>query len=98
MAETSSESTSAKQESQALLFMGRGRAVLTITDFDAWKPFFKQDDQELTVELIDAIEQAATYENYSVEGKIRVQWPEVILEFNMDRFLGISYHCDQYGC
>ncbi len=88
MAETASEK--AKKESQGPTFMGRGRAVLTIRDFHSWKVFFKRDDQELSEELVETIEQVAdaSYDNYCVEGKIRIEWPEVFLDFNMDRFLG----------
>ncbi len=82
------ESDKVRKESQGPIFMGRGRAVLTIKDFHHWKTFFKQDDQELSDEFIDTIEQAATYENFSTEGKIRIEWPEVYLDFNLDRFLG----------
>ena len=74
------------------MFMGRGRALLTVMDtdghFEHWKPFFKVYGQDLPDPLIDAIEEKASYDNFTIEGKIRVEWPKVILEFNLDRFLG----------
>ncbi len=70
------------------LFKGRGRATLTVLGYRNWKGFLKCNERELTSEEIADVEKAADYENFSVEGVVRVEWPEVTLDFRMDRFLG----------
>lgn len=77
-----------RRSSQKAIFMGHGRAVLTILDFNNWKPFLKRDGRALTVGEISEIEEAANYDNFSVDGKIRIEWPEVAVLFKMDLFLG----------
>lgn len=88
MANQEGQGDSERRSSQKASFMGRGRAVLTILDFNHWKNFFKRDGRDLTMEEKVDIEYAASFDNYSVDGKVRVDWPEVTVEFNMDRFLG----------
>lgn len=70
------------------LFKGRGRATLTVFGYQNWQDFLKCNDRELTSEEIARVEMAADYENFSVEGVIGVEWPDIRLEFKMDRFLG----------
>ena len=88
MANQEEQGDGERRSSQKAFFMGRGRAVLTILDFNHWKDFFKRDGRNLTMEEKVDIEYAANFDNFSVDGKVRVEWPEVTVEFNMDRFLG----------
>ncbi len=75
-------------DSGKLLFKGRGRATLTVLGYRNWKDFLKCNERELTSEEIANVEMAADYDNFNVEGVIRVEWPDITLEFRMDRFLG----------
>ena len=76
--------------SQDSLFRGKGKAVLTILGYKNWKSFLKVEDRDLTVEEMVDIEYSADYDNFAVEGQIRVNWPDITVEFNMDRFTGIK--------
>lgn len=69
-------------------FKGNGKATLTILGYRNWKTFLKCNDRDLTDEEAFDVEYAADYHNFSVEGVIRVDWPDVTLEFNMDKFVG----------
>ena len=69
-------------------FKGNGRATLTILGYKNWKQFFMCNERALTPQEIDDLEYAANYKNFCVEGVVRVEWPDVRVEFEVDRFLG----------
>ena len=70
------------------LFKGNGRATLTILGYKNWKQFLRCNERELTPLEIMELEYAADYNNFSVEGVVRVEWPVVTVEFEADKFLG----------
>ena len=76
----------------SLLFKGSGDATLTIFGFESWKEFLRRGDRPLAEAEIDRLESAATCENYSIGGRVTVEWPEVRLDFAVDYFLG-KCHC-----
>ena len=70
------------------LFKGNGPATLTILGYKNWKQFLRCNERELTPSEIVDLEYAADYNNFSVEGVVRVEWPLVTVEFKADKFLG----------
>ena len=70
------------------MFKGSGRATLTILGYKHWKEFLKCNDRDLKPKEIEDLERAADYHNFAVEGVVRVEWPEVTVEFEMEKFLG----------
>ena len=73
---------------EKLLFKGSGDATLTVYHFESWKRFLRRGDRPLTEPEIERIEEAATLENFSIGGRVAVEWPEVELAFSMDDFVG----------
>ena len=74
--------------SKDCFFKGSGRAVLNVYGFQEWKYFFDCNERGITEPVADLIESKADFENFTVEGTITVEWPDVTLTFNMDKFLG----------
>ena len=74
--------------SKECFFKGKGRAVLNIYGYDHWKYFFMANGRELTGAEADEIEACSNFENFNVEGTINVEWPNVTIEFSMNKFLG----------
>ena len=70
------------------LYVGNGSATLTIYGYRHWMEFLKCNEMPLSDEDIDALESAASCRNYSIEGTIKVNWPVVTVEFEMEKFLG----------
>ena len=83
-----------------ILFRGSGDATLTVFGFENWKEFLGRGDRPLTEAEVDRIEEAASVENFSVGGRIAVEWPDVELAFAMDDFVGkqSSYLTYTYLC
>ena len=75
------------------IFKGSGNATLTILGYKSWKQFLKCNDRILTHEEAIDIEYAADYQNFNVKGVIRVDWPDVTIEFNMDKFISALCVC-----
>ena len=75
------------------IFKGSGSATLTILGYQSWKQFLKCNDRALTYEEATDIEYAADYQNFNVKGVIRVDWPDVTIEFNMDTFISALCVC-----
>ena len=71
-----------------VLFRGSGDATLTVFGFENWKEFLSRGDRPLTEAEVERIEEAASIENFSVGGRIAVEWPDVELAFAMDDFVG----------
>ena len=71
-----------------LLFKGKGVAILNVYGHEHWKTFLKHEDKEIPYELTSNIDYAADYNNFNVHGEILVEWPNVTVVFNMDKFLG----------
>ena len=71
-----------------VLFRGSGDATLTVFGFENWKEFLGRGDRPLTEAEVGRIEEAASVENFSVGGRIAVEWPDVELAFAMDDFVG----------
>ena len=71
-----------------VLFRGSGDATLTVFGFENWKEFLSRGDRPLTEAEVERIEEAASVENFSVGGRIAVEWPDVELAFAMDDFVG----------
>lgn len=86
-------STGRKFSEGRCVFKGRGSATLTILGYKNWKEFLKCNDRDLTPEEADDIESAADYQNFNVKGVIRVDWPDVTIEFNMDKFISTLCVC-----
>ena len=42
----------------------------------------------MTYAEADEIEASSDFENFNVEGTVTVEWPDVTLEFNMNKLLG----------
>lgn len=74
-----------------LLFKGSGDAILTVYGFQSWKEFLGRGDRPLTDAEVERIEGASSLENFSVGGRIAVEWPEVEVDFSMDEFIGMCY-------
>ena len=74
--------------SKECFFKGSGRAVLNIYGYEEWKYFFHCNGREMTAAEAREIEMKTDFDNFNVEGSITVEWPDVSLEFNMNRFLG----------
>lgn len=74
--------------SKDCFFKGHGRAVLNIFGYEEWKYFFNCNGREMSASEASEIEIRSDFENFNVEGTISVEWPDVILEFNMNKFLG----------
>lgn len=74
-----------------LLFKGSGDAILTVYGFESWKEFLCRGDRPLTDAEVERIEEASTLDNFSVGGRIAVEWPEVEIDFSMDEFIGMCY-------
>ena len=74
--------------SKECFFKGNGRAVVNIYGFEQWKHFFKANGREMTYAEADEIEASSDFENFNVEGTVTVEWPDVTLEFNMNKLLG----------
>lgn len=71
-----------------ILFKGKGVAILNIYGYDHWKTLLKLNDKEIPYEITSDIDYVADIDNYSVHGEIQVEWPDVTVVFNMDKFLG----------
>ena len=71
-----------------VLFRGGGDATFTVFGFETWKEFLSRGDRPLTEAELERIEEAADFENFSVGGRVAVEWPEVELAFSMDNFIG----------
>lgn len=72
-------------------FKGRGKATLTILGYQNWKRLLKCNDHVLNEDEIEALQSVANYSNYGAEGVIKVEWPTVAVEFDMNKFLGGGY-------
>ena len=77
-------------------FKGRGRAVLNVYGYEHWKYFFTCNGREMTAAEAGEIEDSADFEKFNVEGTITVEWPDVTLEFNMNKFVGEKRITDCY--
>lgn len=71
-----------------ILFKGSGNATLTVFGMENWKEFLCRGDRPLTDVEVERIDEAATLENFSIGGRIAVEWPEVEIAFAMDDFVG----------
>ena len=71
-----------------LLFKGSGDATLTVYEFENWKKFLRRGSRPLTDAEVERIEGAAGLDNFSIGGRIAVEWPEVEIDFAMDDFIG----------
>ena len=73
--------------SKECFFKGKGRAVVNIYGYEQWKYFFMVNGREMTAAEADEIEASSDFENFNVEGTITVEWPDVTLQFNMNKLL-----------
>ena len=78
----------ASKASKECFFKGKGRAVVNIYGYEQWRYFFMVNGREMTDAEADEIEASSDFENFNVEGSITVEWPDVTLEFNMNKLLG----------
>ena len=68
-------------------FKGSGIATLTILGYQNWKQL-KCNGQPLKEDEVASLQSAANYSNYGTEGVIKIEWPAITVEFDMNKFLG----------